>query len=91
MTDCEGDVPLGAHLPNLSGASLEEGVLALTSLKDSDGSLIVAEEVNELVRELMIPQLDGQCSVESLEMADEGVVSQHPGWGGMWHDRLCSL
>ena len=59
VTDCEGDIPLGAHLPNLSGASLEEGILALTGLKDGDSGLVVTEEVNELVRELSSPQLDG--------------------------------
>ena len=44
------------------------------SLKDGDSGLVVAEQVNELVRALGSPQLDGQCDVESLEMAVEGVV-----------------
>ena len=74
MTYCEGDVPLGASQPNLSSASLEEGILASAGLKDGDCSLVVAEEVNELVGELWSPQLDGQCDVESLKMADEWVV-----------------
>ena len=48
-------------------------------LKDAVSSLVVAEELDELVRELRSPQLDGQCGIESFEMADEGVVLQYPG------------
>ena len=66
----------------LSGASLEEGILAPASLKDGDSSLVVAELVDELVCELRSPQLDGQCGVESLEVADEEVVLEYPRWEG---------
>ena len=52
VADCEGDVPLYAHLPYISGASLEEGILAPSSMKDGESSLVVAEQVEELVREL---------------------------------------
>ena len=79
VTDCEGDVPLDACQPNLSGASLEEGIIAPAGLKDVDSGLVVTDEVNELVHELRSPQLDGQCGVESLEIADEWVVLQYPG------------
>ena len=78
VTDCEGDVPLRARLPYLSGTSLEEGILAPAGLKDSDSSLVVTEQVDELVHELRSPQFDGQCGIESLELADEGVVSKNP-------------
>ena len=74
VTYCEGDVPAGASQANLSSASLEEGILAPAGLKDGDSSLVVAEEVNELVGELRSPQLDGQCSIESLKIADEWVM-----------------
>ena len=74
MTYCKGDVPLGASQPNLSSASLEEGILAPAGLKDSDCSLVIAEEVNELVGKFWSPQLDGQHGVESLKMADKWVV-----------------
>ena len=43
MANCEGDVPLHTCLPYLPGASLEEGILALASLKDGDSGLVVAE------------------------------------------------
>ena len=43
MADCKGDVPLCAHLPYLSGAGLEEGIIAPAGLKDGDGNLVVAE------------------------------------------------
>ena len=69
----ESDVPLHARLPYISGASLEEGVLTPAGLKDGDCGLVVAEQVDELVCEMRSPQLDGQCSVESLKVADEGV------------------
>ena len=79
VTDCECDVLLHARMPYLSGASLEEGIPAPASLKDGESGLVVGEQVDELVRELRSPQLDGQCGVESLEMADEGIVSKYPG------------
>ena len=82
VADCEGDVPLHAHLPYISGASLEEGILAPAGLKDGDNGLVVAEQVDEFVRELRIPQLDGQCDVESLEVADERVVAEYSRWEG---------
>ena len=78
VADCEGHVPLRAHLPYISGASMETGILAPASLKDGDNSLVVAEQVEDLVRKLWGPQLDGQCSIESLEVADEGVVPEYP-------------
>ena len=71
VADCEGDVPLRAHLPYLSGAGLEEGILAPANLKDGDGSLVVVEQMDELVHEVRSPQLDGECGVESLQVADE--------------------
>ena len=78
VADCKGDVPLRARLPYVSSASLVEGILAAAGLKDGGGGLFVAEQVDELVRELRSPQLDGQCSIESLEVADEGVVPEYP-------------
>ena len=73
VAHCEGDVvPLHAHLPYISGASLEEGILALASLKDGDSGLVVAEQVEELVHELWGPQFDDQCCVENLELTDGG-------------------
>ena len=59
VANCEGDVPLCAHLPYISGAGLEEGILAVARLKDGDNGLVVAEQVKELVRELWGSQLDG--------------------------------
>ena len=82
MADCEGDVPLRARVPNLSSTGLEEIILAPSGLKDVDNSLVVAIQVDELVRKLRSPQLEGQCSIESLEMADEGVVPEDPGQEG---------
>ena len=55
VADGEGDVPLGTLLPYLSGAGLEEGILASTSLKDGDSSLVIAEEMDELMLELRSP------------------------------------
>ena len=63
MADCEGDVALRARLPYISGTSLEEGILAPTSLKDGDSGLVVTEQVEELVCQLWGPQLDGQCGI----------------------------
>ena len=78
VADCDGDEPLHAHLPYISGAGLEEGILALAGLKDGDSGLVVAEQVEQLVHKLWGPQLDGQCGVESLELADEGAVPEYP-------------
>ena len=83
VADCEDDVPLHTHLPYISGTSLEEGILALAGLKDDDSRLVVAEQVEELVHELWGPELDGQCGVERLEVADgggrgRGVVQVYP-------------
>ena len=50
VADCEGDIPLHARLPYISGAHLEEGILAPAGLKDGDDSLVVAEQMDELVR-----------------------------------------
>ena len=72
VADYEGDVSLRARLPCISGTSLEEGILAPADLKDGDSCLVVTEQVEELVHELWGPQLDDQCSIESLEVADEG-------------------
>ena len=74
----EGDVSLHTRLPYISGASLEERVLAPAGLKDGDSSLVVAEQVEELVCELWGPQLDRQCGVESLEVADGRVGPEYP-------------
>ena len=52
VADCEGDVPLRAHLPNLSGTGLEEIILAPSGLKDVDSGLVVVVQVDELVCEL---------------------------------------
>ena len=38
VADCEGDVPLCTRLSYLSGASLEEGIPPLASLKDGDSA-----------------------------------------------------
>ena len=77
VADCEGDVPLRACLPYISGsATLEEGVLAPVGLKDS--GMVVTDQVEELVHELWGPPLDGQCDFESLGVADEGVVPEYP-------------
>ena len=78
VADCEGDVSLCAHLSYISGVSLEEGILVPASLKDGDRGLVVAEQVEQLVRKLWSPQLDVQCIVESLEVTDEGVVPEYP-------------
>ena len=59
VADCKGDVPLRTRLLYISGASLEERILALAHLKDGDGGLVVAEQVEELVCELWGPQLNG--------------------------------
>ena len=75
--DCKGDVSLSACLPYISGTSLEEGILALAGLKDGDSGLVVAEQVEQLVHELWSPQLDGQCGIESLGVADEEVVPEY--------------
>ena len=80
VADCEGDVPLHARPPYISGASLEERILALAGLKDGDGGLVFTEQVDELVQQLRSPQLDGQCIIESLELLDEGVVREYPSW-----------
>ena len=71
------DVPLHTHLPYISGAGLEEGILTQASLKDGDCSLVFAEQIDKLVCELRSPQLDGQCCIESLKVADEGVVPDY--------------
>ena len=34
--------------------------------------------MDELVHELWSPQLNGQCGIESLKVADEGVVPEYP-------------
>ena len=78
VADCEGDVLLRAHLPYISCSSLVEGILAPTGMKDGDSGLVVTEQVEELVCELWCPKLDGQCGVESLKVADEGVVLEYP-------------
>ena len=78
VADCEGDVPLRAHLPYISDASLKEGILAPASLKDCESSLVIAKQVEELVHELWGPQLDGKCGVESLEVAAGGVAPEYP-------------
>ena len=78
VADCEDDVPLCAHLPYMSGTSLEEGILAPASLKYGDSGLVVAEQVEELVCKLWGPQLDGQCGVEIFEVADGWVVPEYP-------------
>ena len=46
-----------------------------------DSGLVVADQVYDLVRELRSPQLDGHCSVESVEVADEWVVPEYPKGG----------
>ena len=79
VANCVGDVKLHARLPYVSGISLEDGILAPAGLKDADRSLVVAEQVDELVHELS-PQLYSQCSIESLDMAGEGVVLEYPRW-----------
>ena len=38
--------------------------------------------MDELVHELRSPQLDGQWGIESLKVADEGVVPEYPRWEG---------
>ena len=78
VADCEGDVPLCTHLPYISGASLEERILPLSSLKYGNSGLVVADQVEELVCKLWGPQLDGQCGVESLEVADGRFGSKYP-------------
>ena len=87
VADCKGDVPLHARLPYISGASLEEGILALAGLKDGDRGLVVTEQVEELVRKLWGPQLDGQHGVESLKVVDGVVVPEYPGRKG---SMICS-
>ena len=71
-------VLLHPRLQYISGANLEEESLPLAGLKVGDSSLVVAEQVEELVHELCGPQFDGQCSVETLEVADDGVVPEYP-------------
>ena len=78
VADCEGDIPLCARLPYISGTNLEEDILAPASVKNGDVGLVVAEQVDELVCKQWIPQLDGQCGFDSLEVADEGVVPECP-------------
>ena len=78
MADCEGDVPLSACLPYISGTSMQERVLAQASMKDDDSRLVIAEQVDELVCELWSPQLDGQSGIESLELTNRRVVLEYP-------------
>ena len=84
MADYEGDVPLFACLPYISGASLQEWVLAMASLKNDDCSLVITEQVEKLVCKLGCPQLDGQRSIESLEVTNGGVAAEYAG-------RECSM
>ena len=80
VADCKGDVPLRARLPYISSAGLEEGILTPAGLKDGDCGLVVTEQFDEIVHKLRIPQLDGQGGVESLEVADEGIVPEYSRW-----------
>ena len=90
VADCKGDVTLHTRLSYISGASLEEGILAPASLKDGDRGLVVAEQVDELVCEVWGPQLDGQHGIESLEVADDGFVPEYPRReGGMIGSACC--
>ena len=74
MADCESDVPLCTCLPYIAGASLQEWVLVPAGLKDDDSSLHITERVEELVSELVSPQLDGQ----SLEVTNGRVAPEYP-------------
>ena len=65
--------PLCACLPYISGTNLQEWVLATAGLKDDDSSLVITQQVGEVVCELGNPQLDGQSSGESLEVINERV------------------
>ena len=78
VADCEGDVTLHVCLPYISAASLEEGIIAPADCKDGDSSLFVAEQVDQFVHKLWSPQLDGQCGIESLKVANDGVVLEYP-------------
>ena len=48
---CEGDVPLHARLPYISGTSLEVRNPCPAGLIDGDNGLVLAEQVEELVHE----------------------------------------
>ena len=78
MADCKGDVPLCTWLPYISSTSLEEWVLAPASLEDYESSLVIAEQVEKLVCKLRSPQLDGQSSIESLEVTNWRVAPKYP-------------
>ena len=85
MADCEGDVSLCTHLPYISGTSLEEWVLPPTGLIDDDSSLVVVEQVQQLVCKLGSPQLDGQSGIESLEVTNGGLPQYTLGGKVAWY------
>ena len=82
VADGKGDVPLCVRLPDVSGAGLEEVILAPPRLKDVDSGLVVTVQVDELVHEVRSPQLECLCHAESLEMVDEGFVVEYSGRDG---------
>ena len=86
MADYVGDVPLCMRtcLSYIPGTSLEEQVLAPSSLKDDDCILIIAEQVEKLVCKLGSPQLEGHSGIESIEVTNGRVVPEYTG-------RECSM
>ena len=78
MANCERDVPLCTCLPYISSISLQEWVLSPTGLKDDDSSLVIAEQVDELVCKLGSQQLDGQSGIESLKVTHGRVAPEYP-------------
>ena len=48
VADCEGDVPLHTRLPYISGATLEEQILAPAGLEDDDSGLAVGVRTVEI-------------------------------------------
>ena len=84
--------PVPVRLPQVVsvegvGSLLEVGTRDVVDCK-GDGTLharlpyisglVVGEQAEELVHELWGTQLDGQCVIESLEVADEGLVPEYP-------------
>ena len=79
------------HICNNSSTSCEEWVLAPADLEDDNSSLVVTEQVEELVCELGSPQLDGQSSVESLESVDKWESCPRVPLEGSCCGMLCQL
>ena len=62
----------------------------MAGLKRDDSSLVITEQVEELVCELGSPQLDGPSGIESLEVTNGRVAPEYPRReGSMVHSASC--